>query len=542
MDDGLHFDSYHHNGTDHNHSNDPHDPIIMSNKTAESLNMNNQTADQDINNKLIERRPDQERAGNIQQLHSTTTSKTINTPIPNPNQTSTNSNMPNYTPHKKYGVILEAIGGLTIEQYLRAIADNIGGINIKYASRLGGGRICVYLATEQHVQEICASGGITINNTYIQCRPYIMAAKRVVLSNVLPDIPNATLLPLLNTFGKPTSPISNLPIATTHPDLKHIKSFRRLVYMVIPSMDKIPPTLNLEHEEAHYTIYVTCDDVTCTKCHKPGHSAQNCHTTAQSRLSTLTFADLAAGRRVRPPPPQSHSTTTKELIQDAEVPVKDDITIFPVLSPARRRLPSKRDTNSESKIQRQQKITTNEEGQCKQIPQNINKQQQPTEHYNAVETSTTELTPLIAPPTPPEVQGIQSTCHDKQLQNTQRTPDLMELDHKDTEALQSDDSEEMQEMTRNKTSTNTRDRTTIADHKAIDSLCESLREQGNQPVSITTFAHFLKACRRQKDPKVIAKEHTTNIGGLISMLEDNLGNTKDYNLRRRMKRIVDSLQ
>jgi hypothetical protein len=48
----------------------------------------------------------------------------------------------------------------------------------------------VYLAAESYVQEICAPGGININDTYIQCRPYIMASKKVVLSNVLPDIPD----------------------------------------------------------------------------------------------------------------------------------------------------------------------------------------------------------------------------------------------------------------------------------------------------------------------------------------------------------------
>jgi hypothetical protein len=101
----------------------------------------------------------------------------------------------NYTPHKKCGVIFEAIEGITIEQYLRAIADNVGGINIKYASRLSGRRICVYFDTEDHVRELCAPGGININDTFIPCRPYIMASKRVVLSNVLPDIPNEALMP-----------------------------------------------------------------------------------------------------------------------------------------------------------------------------------------------------------------------------------------------------------------------------------------------------------------------------------------------------------
>jgi hypothetical protein len=139
----------------------------------------------------------------------------------------------------------------------------------------------VYIATETRVQEKCAPGGIDINDIFIPCRPYIMASKRVVFSNVVPDIPNETLIPLLHTFGKTTSLISHLSISIMHADLKYIKSFRRLVYMIIPNMEKIPHTINAQHDEVNYAVYVTCD-ITCINCHKPGHEAQNCHTTAQS--------------------------------------------------------------------------------------------------------------------------------------------------------------------------------------------------------------------------------------------------------------------
>jgi hypothetical protein len=65
------------------------------------------------------------------------------------------------------------------------------------------------------------------------------------------------------------------------------------------------PTINVEHEEVSYLIYVTCDGSACTKCHKPGHIARNCHTKAQPRLGPITFADLAAGRQVTNPTPST---------------------------------------------------------------------------------------------------------------------------------------------------------------------------------------------------------------------------------------------
>jgi hypothetical protein len=135
-----------------------------------------------------------------------------------------------------------------MEQYLRKAADTIGDSNINYASRLSGGRICVYLATEALVKQICNPSGININDTFTQCRTYVVASKRVVLSNVLPAIPDEALIQSLLTFGKPISQISKLSTSTIHLDHKYIKSFRRLVYMIIPNMEKMPHTFNVEHD------------------------------------------------------------------------------------------------------------------------------------------------------------------------------------------------------------------------------------------------------------------------------------------------------
>jgi hypothetical protein len=67
-------------------------------------------------------------------------------------------------------------------------------------------------------------------------------------------------------------------------------------------------------------------------------------------------------------------------------------------------------------------------------------------------------------------------------------------------------------------------------------------DQINNPIKPSIFANFRKACRRQRDNKAIAKDYTMNIKGLIEMLEENMSRTKDYNLRRRMKRTMDALR
>jgi hypothetical protein len=138
--------------------------------------------------------------------------------------------------------------------------------------------------------------------------------------------------------------------------------------------------------------------------------------------------------------------------------------------------------------------------------------------------------------------GKTDQVHEQQPQNTQESPESRERkDFTDQESIISDDSEDLQETPRNMPTTQ-REKTTLADHEAIDSLCDTLRGQSNPPISINTVSHFLKTYRRQKDPKILAKEYTTNTAELVSMLEDNMFSTKDYNLRRRMKRIVHRLK
>jgi hypothetical protein len=139
-----------------------------------------------------------------------------------------------YAPNKKFGVIFDSVEGLAIEIYLRNIAEKAGGSNIKYASRLSGERVCVYLAAESFVKELSDQRGITIDTTFVQCRPYVMISFRVVLSNVCLKFPmrNFTTLHLVSywpdlqsptraylsllSFGRITSNITQLPISTQY--------------------------------------------------------------------------------------------------------------------------------------------------------------------------------------------------------------------------------------------------------------------------------------------------------------------------------------
>jgi hypothetical protein len=66
-------------------------------------------------------------------------------------------------------------------------------------------------------------------------------------------------------------------------------------------------------------------------CHKTGYAARNCHTTAQSRLGLITFADLAAGRRVtNSPPPSTAPVVPLVSSTGKQPPTAENTTAFPV--------------------------------------------------------------------------------------------------------------------------------------------------------------------------------------------------------------------
>jgi hypothetical protein len=319
-----------------------------------------------------------------------------------------------------------------------------------------------------------------------------------------------------------------------------------MIYMIIPDMGKIPSTISVEHEGMKYVIYVTCDENTCAKCHKPGHATQNCRTMTQTRMDSVTYADLAAGRRITPPPaahPRPHTTTDAE--RPVQTPTLDDATAFPVLIQPRHRLPPEDTTTITTKTQHQEEIPRTSTPTVQQTLKQTDALMQPNnpQEPEAMDDATSD------PPATPTPQPQDRRTHHRQRRQQHPQPHAQHKtqeypegkDFTDLDSLHSDDSDEAQESTRTATTSMPTDKTTIADHKAIDTLCDRLREQGKHPISINTLSHFLKACRRQKDFKTIAKEHTTNTAGLVSMLEENLSQTKDYNLRRRMKRIITSL-
>lgn len=187
-----------------------------------------------------------------------------------------------YTPSRQNAIVLDSTQGVTQDQCLRAVADQIGGKNIHYVTRLSGGRICLYLTDSNCVDKAIDGGGIVVQGQFIPARRYVSQAKKVVISNCPPELTDDDLKAILQPFGKIVSPPTRLRVTTVHEDLKHIKSWRRSVYMLInddPEQPQLPPrmmvTSNIDKNVKH-TLYIDKDEILCKFCAGPGHNEDKC--------------------------------------------------------------------------------------------------------------------------------------------------------------------------------------------------------------------------------------------------------------------------
>ena len=143
------------------------------------------------------------------------TSNNAQTVIP-PAGEASNKNITNetYFPRRKNAIILDNIQEISQDLCLRAVADIIGGRNIHYVSRLSGGRICMYLTNETHVNHLVQEGGVQIGPMLVTCRRYVSDATKFIVSNCPPELSDEELKKRLQPYGKIVSTPTRLKIST----------------------------------------------------------------------------------------------------------------------------------------------------------------------------------------------------------------------------------------------------------------------------------------------------------------------------------------
>jgi len=105
--------------------------------------------------------------------------------------------------------------------------------NITFASRISNNRFCIFLSNKSSLDALLEKTKIIpINDQEIQLRRLINPAKRIIISNICPSIPNQEILNDLKDANIiPTSQINYLKAGINIKGNEHIMCFRRQMYI-----------------------------------------------------------------------------------------------------------------------------------------------------------------------------------------------------------------------------------------------------------------------------------------------------------------------
>ena len=134
-------------------------------------------------------------------------------------------------PKKTNAIVVESIEGYSNDDYLDGLEKLVSTSNVTFISKISGGRVCIYLNSEQLVAEL-SDKKIQVKNSVLSIRPFVEKNKRVVISNVNPSIPHDIVISALKNQGiVPVSGIHDIKASLSKPGRSHILSFRRQVYI-----------------------------------------------------------------------------------------------------------------------------------------------------------------------------------------------------------------------------------------------------------------------------------------------------------------------
>lgn len=169
---------------------------------------------------------------------------------------------------------VKVASAVSVEACCLAVGEVVGLSSVLSASRMNNA-IVVFLDSVDKANEL-VERGIVVDGEFISVLPLSLPAKKVTLSNVPPFVSDEILTQALTRYGKLVSPIKKIPISSQSPLLKHIVSFRRFVYMIIPDDADLDLTLNFRIDDFSYAIFVSTGKVKCLGCGHTGHLVRNC--------------------------------------------------------------------------------------------------------------------------------------------------------------------------------------------------------------------------------------------------------------------------
>jgi len=179
---------------------------------------------------------------------------------------------------REQAIVFNSIEDIAQLGYVLAVRQIVSQKNIRFVSRISNNRFCIFLASRSLVDSLVdVTKSITINDKEINLRRLINPAKRIVISNVCPSVPNQiTRNALKNLNIVPTSPINYLKAEVNAIGYDYVLSFQRQMFLNPDDIPNLPGSLIISHEESQFRIFFTDARITCFTCKAIGHTAIAC--------------------------------------------------------------------------------------------------------------------------------------------------------------------------------------------------------------------------------------------------------------------------
>ena len=176
---------------------------------------------------------------------------------------------------RRHAIKLAPAVRCSVEECSLAVGEVVGYGSIKSASRMNNS-VVVFLDSVDKVNRVVESG-VVIQDTFTPVFSLVNLAKKVIISNVPPFIRNEVLAKELSRHGQLVSPIKLIPLGCKSPQLKHVMSFRRQVFMILNRNEEdLHLTFKFKVDDFDYTLHVTTDNMKCFGCGMEGHLVRSC--------------------------------------------------------------------------------------------------------------------------------------------------------------------------------------------------------------------------------------------------------------------------
>ena len=225
-----------------------------------------------------------------------------------------------FFPKKEQAIVIDAIDGIEIKDYIIAIATKTTPSNIIACSKISQNRICCYLSSVDLVESLTkeSNNSIQIKEHTLKIRTYINKARRMILSNVHICIPNGVLMDKIKEYGvNPKSNLSIIRMGFSEPGFTHILSFRRQVFIDPQDINKLPNEFVINYDNTLHHIYISTDKITCFHCHQEGHTAKYCRNNATEFSQSPT--NQSATSQVSPIYEQESTSRTQTMTSDTQI-------------------------------------------------------------------------------------------------------------------------------------------------------------------------------------------------------------------------------